>query len=893
MSDDDVGHVTALMEAPRIVRLPQDVVNRIAAGEVVVSPAAALKELLENSLDAGATSITVSVRGGGAKLLQVADNGRGIAAEDLPLLCERHATSKLRVFDDLVEVATFGFRGEALASVSHVARVSVLTKTAEDMCARTAKYIDGVICGTPTLSAGLDGTTLSVEDLFYNLPARRRALRAVGEEYRAIVDIVSRYAIKYAGVAFVCRRLTDSTGRSSGGSTNSGGPDVRTVIGASIRDNIRAAFGSSLAQELLLFDVTLAEQNMSASIYATNPGFRMKKAVFVMFVNGRLVNCGPLKRAVDAAYSAHLPKGAHAFLYIDLTMRQIDVDVNVHPNKTEVRFLNEAELVEAVVDGLEAKLKIDGKSRTFLAQALISNDGGIAKPTSYPAPICTNPSLTPWKHKVCVSSLIKNSESSASDGGGEPVHQAAKRLRKQLLPNGPYDVAKFSATFIDVEAVDGGLPGDDAESDSEGVPNEQDEKFIDDAEDSEGDGDDDNVGVPLMSRDMTEQDGGDADVTNDGDPKDDIEKAGESEDADDAMDVIGKSDGVDHNDVVGESPPESPVITRSNQQEPRTQTQKKRIASKDKVRTDRLAPVGAMDAFYSHSNGPSPAIDLRQRRQRRPNALPMLTSIQEAIAELQQNVHHGAAEILREHAFVGVASDRYALIQHQTKLMLVDVVPVVTELMYGQILLRFADMDAVTVMPPAPLMQLLSLAIHGDGEGAKNCETEKDAQDCIRVLLDKAPMLSEYFSIKITGTSPEHASLEGLPAVFAGMAPDLSRSPEFFLSLATDVDWTAERPCLLGIAQALARLYGEGWFPNSILMADSQPPNGSHGPSIDAEMPHAKHQRTPTVAEQREWYLRHVLFESLRTDFDPSASLAGALREVTSTQKLYRIFERC
>jgi DNA mismatch repair protein MLH1 len=194
-----------------IVRLSPDVVNRVAAGEVIHRPASALKEMLENSLDAGSRSITVTVRDGGNKLLQVTDDGCGIRDEDMSILCERHTTSKLRTFEDLDAVATFGFRGEALASMSFVANLTVTTMTAGAAHATRAAYADGKMTPEgPRPTAGVPGTTVCVENLFYNVPTRRRALRSASEEYARVLETTQRYAASRPDVAFTVRKLGDA-----------------------------------------------------------------------------------------------------------------------------------------------------------------------------------------------------------------------------------------------------------------------------------------------------------------------------------------------------------------------------------------------------------------------------------------------------------------------------------------------------------------------------------------------------------------------------------------------------------------------------------------------------------------------------------------------------------
>ncbi|KAG5503485.1 hypothetical protein JKF63_05624 [Porcisia hertigi] len=278
-----------------IHKLTDDVINRIAAGEVVQRPSAALKELLENAIDAGCSRVQVVAAEGGLDVLQVSDDGSGIHKEDLPLLCERYATSKLQKFEDLHRVTSFGFRGEALASISYVSRVTVTTRrrqafqeisdgacparvsssTAGEAVAWRCQYLNGVLLGDPQPCAGNPGTTIRAEKLFYNVLVRRRSFRA-SEEWGRIVDVVSRYALAFPAIGFTCHRDKAYSGASSGGgssmgslsrlgggsssssasaATNAGGAGAGGLCfppRSSMRQNIRLSHGSEIASHLRL-----------------------------------------------------------------------------------------------------------------------------------------------------------------------------------------------------------------------------------------------------------------------------------------------------------------------------------------------------------------------------------------------------------------------------------------------------------------------------------------------------------------------------------------------------------------------------------------------------------------------------------------------------------------
>ncbi|NXY07684.1 MLH1 protein, partial [Pteruthius melanotis] len=339
--------------------LDEAVVNRIAAGEVIQRPANAIKEMIENCLDAKSTSIQVIVKEGGLKFIQVQDNGCGIRKEDLDIVCERFTTSKLQKFEDLASISTYGFRGEALASISHVAHVTVTTKTADAKCAFRATYSDGKIKAPPKPCAGNQGTQITVEDLFYNVNTRRKALKNPNEEYAKILEVVSRYAIHNSGISFSVKKQGDTVS------------DVRTLSNASTVDNIRAIFGNAVSRELI--EVGCEDANLAFKMkgYITNANYSVKKCVFLLFINHRLVESAAMRKAIETVYAAYLPKSTHPFLYLSLEIAPQNVDVNVHPTKHEVHFLHEDSILERVQQHVESKLLGSNSSRMYFTQTLL------------------------------------------------------------------------------------------------------------------------------------------------------------------------------------------------------------------------------------------------------------------------------------------------------------------------------------------------------------------------------------------------------------------------------------------------------------------------------------------------------------------------------------------
>ncbi|KAF7300657.1 DNA-mis-repair domain-containing protein [Mycena chlorophos] len=376
-----------------IRRLTESLINKIAAGEIIHRPASALKELLENCLDAGATSIRVTVKEGGLKLLQIQDNGCGIRKADLPILAERFTTSKISTFSDLSKIATYGFRGEALASMSHVARLSVVTKTKTETCAWKAHYLDGVLVEgkpgqtvDPKPCAGNDGTTIIASAaLFPYIQLKRSA----SDEYARILDVMTKYAIHNPKVAFVCKKVGSNTPDLSTPPNADKPQAIRMLYGNAIsKDLLHASFGAKKVQEAEgVEDVEMADaedtnrpESWSAEARFTNPNYQSKKMVFLLFINHRLVESPRMKRALENVYSGILPKGASPFVYLSLQIDPRDVDVNVHPTKKEVHFLNEESITDQITSRLQRALAAQSQSRVFEYQTLLT--GGIADPSN-------------------------------------------------------------------------------------------------------------------------------------------------------------------------------------------------------------------------------------------------------------------------------------------------------------------------------------------------------------------------------------------------------------------------------------------------------------------------------------------------------------------------------
>ena len=366
---------------PRIRQLPTLVINQIAAGEVIERPASVVKELLENSVDAGATSIEIDVEQGGADLIRIVDDGHGIAPDDLPMALASHATSKLSSADDLFSIATFGFRGEALASIGGVAHV-LLQSRPHDLSSGACVECKGSELTAVRPWNGSPGTRIEVRQLFFNTPVRRKFLRTASTEIGHIGETVTRLALAHArtgdrpGLRLVLRH---------------NGRVVHDIpSSATLLDRVRHFFGPEVAARLYEIPHTGGPVALSGLI-ADPESDRGNARTQYLFVNGRWIRDRSLGHAIQEAYRGLLMTGRYAIAYLFLTMPPDTVDVNVHPTKSEVRFRNAQGLHHLIFTALRQRLR-----QANLTPRLQAPPPSIEPTASYvPSPLMPLPSRPP------------------------------------------------------------------------------------------------------------------------------------------------------------------------------------------------------------------------------------------------------------------------------------------------------------------------------------------------------------------------------------------------------------------------------------------------------------------------------------------------------------------
>lgn len=324
----------------KIIVLDELTSNQIAAGEVVERPASVAKEMIENSMDAGATSITVEVKDGGISFLKIVDNGSGIEKDDMAISFERHATSKIRSASDLKNISSFGFRGEALASVASVAEVEMISKYKGETVGNRLLIRGGKIIEENEIGCN-QGTTMIVRDLFYNTPARYKFLKKDYTEAGYVEDVVAKLALIHSDIAFKY--------------INSKKVIIQTSGDGNIVNTIYSIYGKDIAKNVVPFEMEFESVKIHG-VAGKSETARSNRQNQIFFVNGRYIKNKTMSSAVENAYQTITPAGKFPFVVVNIDISSELVDVNVHPTKTEVRFSDESLIYRAVYNAIRSTM---------------------------------------------------------------------------------------------------------------------------------------------------------------------------------------------------------------------------------------------------------------------------------------------------------------------------------------------------------------------------------------------------------------------------------------------------------------------------------------------------------------------------------------------------------
>ena len=417
--------------------LPDSVANQIAAGEVVQRPASVVKELMENSIDAGATKVQVVVSDGGRTLIQVIDDGKGMSEIDARLAFERHATSKIKSAEDLFALSTMGFRGEALASIAAVAQVELLTKRPDDELG-TSVVLAGSVLEQQEPVMVPAGSNFKVKNLFYNIPARRKFLKSNQTEFNNIVTEFERVALINCGIEF---------------SLSHNGAEVISLPPSSFRQRIVNLFGKKINQHLVEVEVATPLINIKGFV-GTPESARKKGALQYFFVNGRYMRHPYFAKAVNGAFEDIIPQGEQVPFFLCIDVEPSRIDVNIHPTKTEIKFEDEPDLwkiisaaVREALGRFNAAPSLDFDDDNMPDIPVMDFGGANNAPVSAPR-VTYNPAYNPFKNRMPDYRKNDNSwEMLYSDNSNE------KPLDLSPFEDLPVDNVQLSSCAVEDEAL--------------------------------------------------------------------------------------------------------------------------------------------------------------------------------------------------------------------------------------------------------------------------------------------------------------------------------------------------------------------------------------------------------------------------------------------------------
>ncbi|OHT06888.1 DNA mismatch repair protein [Tritrichomonas foetus] len=847
-------------ETPTIIQLPPDVINQISAGEVIHQPFNVVKELFENALDAGATQIIVSLENGGFSRIQISDNGCGIPHQDLPHVCKRHTTSKLHKFSDIYKLTTFGFRGEALFSMSCVSHLSITTKTESSDVALIANYENGKMINSPEPIASVNGTTIEVKDLFYNKPEKVRSIPDANSQNRQVLQITTQYAVAFPQ----CSIITIIEGKER----------LHTIGNTTTEAVISLVYGVTSSSAIFRVEADLGYKVTAKLFLGAVVANRQMKGSTV-FVNERLVSCEKVKKNVENVYSRFLMKGDKPFFVVMLQIPPKDVDVNVHPTKRDVNFANSQTIVERLCNVVNDHLAERIGGRAFKSKSSTANA------------MKQIPENQPTLEKTLSNRNNKQSSQIPIKG----VIQSATITNTNTNDLNTYSIQTSNQPHDTMKDESEMKKNPEIEKDDDDNYHHDNHAVDEDDSDDEDSVDDTPLFDPVKSPEINEQINRvmssqiDTQIL-ENDNESQIKKENESES--EIQMPTNKKFGLNARPLSQNSSQMKQTNFQSNlgnsaqtnsqttSQIPSQSKQKKKssISLFDDLKYEPISSASKLIRGDHKERTIEQMLSLAATTKMNINAEYKeinLESINELREEVLNNRIPSLCNLFKKHILVGFIQTNYVFFSCDDVLYRAELFPLTRQFFYQLFLRHFGNYGKITFDPPLDITQIClmqntnqnrnELPNQLDGQNENSCSDDV-VEEILKTLETYKEMLEEYFNIGY-----EDGKLKFMPDMLPGYEPSFTFLDVFFKRLTTQIKWHYEYDCIAGILEELSLLYAV------------QPED-----SID-----------PKLMEDMKKMVTNVVMPEMKTEaFMPNSQLIDdqAIMKVQTVSGMYKIFER-